>query len=138
MNRAVRLDDLLQGGGGLRGGFEINVAGASSADQLAFLGDDRPGNLPGSPGSFARFQVHNVCGNSIQHFEVRLELPLPRLQEHLFLGHYALRSFLLEDVGCLRAISRLWRLLVKDSELSPDRKSTRLNSSHGYISYAVF
>src|SRR2546422_6127470 len=33
------------------------------------------------------------------------------------------------------------RLLLKDelhSSLSRDRKSTRLNSSHGYISYAVF
>src|SRR2546422_3012252 len=25
-----------------------------------------------------------------------------------------------------------------EAELRPDRKSTRLNSSHGYISYAVF
>src|SRR2546422_1748726 len=25
-----------------------------------------------------------------------------------------------------------------DSPIGPDRKSTRLNSSHGYISYAVF
>src|SRR2546422_6371391 len=25
-----------------------------------------------------------------------------------------------------------------DAEFPPDRKSTRLNSSHGYISYAVF
>src|SRR2546422_6740854 len=28
--------------------------------------------------------------------------------------------------------------LVVDSHDRPDRKSTRLNSSHGYISYAVF
>ena len=27
---------------------------------------------------------------------------------------------------------------AKDSATQPDRKSTRLNSSHGYISYAVF
>src|SRR2546429_5146051 len=27
---------------------------------------------------------------------------------------------------------------VDDYEQQPDRKSTRLNSSHGYISYAVF
>src|SRR2546429_6321140 len=30
------------------------------------------------------------------------------------------------------------RLLGVPGELGPDRKSTRLNSSHGYISYAVF
>src|SRR2546429_3230924 len=36
------------------------------------------------------------------------------------------------DPGVLRRL-RLWR-----SGSSADRKSTRLNSSHGYISYAVF
>src|SRR5687768_18101795 len=30
------------------------------------------------------------------------------------------------------------QLLPEQEELSRDRKSTRLNSSHGYISYAVF
>src|SRR5205809_8110925 len=30
------------------------------------------------------------------------------------------------------------RLLVDVADLHRDRKSTRLNSSHGYISYAVF
>src|SRR2546422_4170923 len=29
-------------------------------------------------------------------------------------------------------------LRAKDGTTRPDRKSTRLNSSHGYISYAVF
>src|SRR2546422_8275211 len=28
--------------------------------------------------------------------------------------------------------------VTADGSVSPDRKSTRLNSSHGYISYAVF
>src|SRR5687768_18282588 len=32
----------------------------------------------------------------------------------------------------------LSRLRVEDATLRQDRKSTRLNSSHGYISYAVF
>src|SRR2546429_4947001 len=32
----------------------------------------------------------------------------------------------------------LFQVLGHDSVLSRDRKSTRLNSSHGYISYAVF
>src|SRR2546429_3563434 len=30
------------------------------------------------------------------------------------------------------------RATARSPEPSPDRKSTRLNSSHGYISYAVF
>src|SRR2546422_6019600 len=30
------------------------------------------------------------------------------------------------------------RLLLHDVDQAADRKSTRLNSSHGYISYAVF
>src|SRR3989449_8294402 len=30
------------------------------------------------------------------------------------------------------------RLKATDDDVMPDRKSTRLNSSHGYISYAVF
>src|SRR2546422_5117053 len=30
------------------------------------------------------------------------------------------------------------RRLARDHPVEPDRKSTRLNSSHGYISYAVF
>jgi len=34
-------------------------------------------------------------------------------------------------VGGLSVLDEIQRLL-------PDRKSTRLNSSHGYISYAVF
>src|SRR2546429_3308884 len=31
-----------------------------------------------------------------------------------------------------------WTLARKAGLAAPDRKSTRLNSSHGYISYAVF
>src|SRR3989449_2650981 len=37
-----------------------------------------------------------------------------------------------DGVGALRLLAALVRLLNRD------RKSTRLNSSHGYISYAVF
>src|SRR2546429_7010115 len=37
--------------------------------------------------------------------------------------------------GCSRHVSRVPRRHI---HVSPDRKSTRLNSSHGYISYAVF
>src|SRR2546429_5758290 len=34
--------------------------------------------------------------------------------------------------------ARLYHVLESPRELMADRKSTRLNSSHGYISYAVF
>src|SRR3990172_11875794 len=40
------------------------------------------------------------------------------------------------EVGGACATDRIWfRIFGKKA---PDRKSTRLNSSHGYISYAVF
>src|SRR2546422_3337917 len=37
-----------------------------------------------------------------------------------------------------RQIRQLDQLCCRAPRLSADRKSTRLNSSHGYISYAVF
>src|SRR2546429_3575136 len=37
-----------------------------------------------------------------------------------------------QELGCTSSIPRVTH------ELEGDRKSTRLNSSHGYISYAVF
>src|SRR5205809_1889718 len=56
--------------------------------------------------------------------------------------HDALPIFV--DPSCLKAggVERLHRLLVghanREVKVLGDRKSTRLNSSHGYISYAVF
>src|SRR2546429_7860762 len=38
----------------------------------------------------------------------------------------------------LDALERLARTVAVVFPVHPDRKSTRLNSSHGYISYAVF
>src|SRR2546429_7195900 len=35
-------------------------------------------------------------------------------------------------------LGKLYTLRHGSRKLDPDRKSTRLNSSHGYISYAVF
>src|SRR5205809_3435952 len=60
------------------------------------------------------------------------------------IAHFPIASFLLKDqpntayriasyiLRCLHA-NALWQ-----QEVAVDRKSTRLNSSHGYISYAVF
>src|SRR2546422_5451507 len=50
-------------------------------------------------------------------------------------GDHDLVPVLLEDPG-EGAHERL--VVVGDEDLARDRKSTRLNSSHGYISYAVF
>src|SRR5687768_18487622 len=40
--------------------------------------------------------------------------------------------------GCARAAARAPRTAPAETGFPRDRKSTRLNSSHGYISYAVF
>src|SRR2546429_1760026 len=54
---------------------------------------------------------------------------LPRLVDRLELPR------LLEEVD---RVARRVELARLDAEVREDRKSTRLNSSHGYISYAVF
>src|SRR5687768_17786113 len=43
-----------------------------------------------------------------------------------------------EDLGVLALVDRLEVVDVRGLKPIEDRKSTRLNSSHGYISYAVF
>src|SRR2546422_3929591 len=58
----------------------------------------------------------------------RSELPL----DDLLVGH---RGMTLEVNDCGGATQRC---RGRRTSARPDRKSTRLNSSHGYISYAVF
>src|SRR2546422_3425495 len=58
----------------------------------------------------------------------------------LYYGPYVPAGALRET---LRAIKKIFPLATCTIEIDgkaerPDRKSTRLNSSHGYISYAVF
>src|SRR2546429_7055159 len=43
-----------------------------------------------------------------------------------------------KETPLLSEFSRDLTQAAMDGVLDPDRKSTRLNSSHGYISYAVF
>src|SRR2546422_6343455 len=43
-----------------------------------------------------------------------------------------------EDCPTMRATRAAAPSVMKMKDASTDRKSTRLNSSHGYISYAVF
>src|SRR5256884_4434730 len=40
--------------------------------------------------------------------------------------------------AAMLALNRAFQLELENQALEGDRKSTRLNSSHGYISYAVF
>src|SRR5687768_17787559 len=42
-----------------------------------------------------------------------------------------------EGVPVYPDAGRFWKM-IQDHKVTVDRKSTRLNSSHGYISYAVF
>src|SRR2546429_4055122 len=42
------------------------------------------------------------------------------------------------EAGVVRYITNKPKLNVPEATMNADRKSTRLNSSHGYISYAVF
>src|SRR2546422_4714842 len=51
--------------------------------------------------------------------------------------HYALDAQGVQQLAQVGAVEAVEPLLVVDDVIG-DRKSTRLNSSHGYISYAVF
>src|SRR2546429_1648356 len=52
--------------------------------------------------------------------------------------HDALPIYHVARKGLAQAVAAAMHLLQRLQALQPDRKSTRLNSSHGYISYAVF
>src|SRR5687768_18211841 len=58
------------------------------------------------------------------------------LQERL--GFAADRTIVLSESGTGTALANRANVLSTLTTLKTDRKSTRLNSSHGYISYAVF
>src|SRR2546429_931207 len=68
------------------------------------------------------------------HAAATLHPPDPRAEQHVGLPD------LIAEFG-LKLLVRRWgeQLLFRKAALfEEDRKSTRLNSSHGYISYAVF
>src|SRR2546422_3636361 len=97
---------------------------------------------PTSPSSSAA--LANSPGTTDQgdtHADLRLHDPVRRLRtlrRHLPVRHHAHRQDL---SACLqhRAEHVLGVLLLREGlSAERDRKSTRLNSSHGYISYAVF
>src|SRR3712207_6002708 len=73
-------------------------------------------------------------------------LPLPAfrrylIQDYLFLIHFArakaLAVFKAESIEAMRDKTEAIRAILSET-LMQDRKSTRLNSSHANISYAVF
>src|SRR2546422_8448594 len=55
----------------------------------------------------------------------------------LVIPNYGRPPWLLTEMGIHTRTEKGWYRLTK-AETQRDRKSTRLNSSHGYISYAVF
>src|SRR3712207_9025574 len=64
----------------------------------------------------------------VRHLEASTKLELP-LSIHISGCHHACAQHTTADIGLLA---------MRDPTAPPDRKSTRLNSSHANISYAVF
>src|SRR3712207_7915462 len=60
------------------------------------------------------------------------------VQRHVHRGGLAPGGVALEDGGRVHRRDRVARLAVDEVVHDEDRKSTRLNSSHANISYAVF
>src|SRR2546422_11505448 len=56
----------------------------------------------------------------------------------LFRSRVGGREVVQQDLGRAEHHGQQVVEVVRDRARQPDRKSTRLNSSHGYISYAVF
>src|SRR2546429_3239776 len=79
---------------------------------------------------------HNVPGIALD----QLELHNVKAEAANYSGKPAVRVDALPDAanGASYAILKGSRLHNGTIEVELDRKSTRLNSSHGYISYAVF
>src|SRR2546429_3162581 len=53
-------------------------------------------------------------------------------------GPYLELATIAETLGTLERVAYASDQFIHDLAVGRDRKSTRLNSSHGYISYAVF
>src|SRR2546422_4903543 len=68
--------------------------------------------------------IRDVAVTGVQTCALPISRPLER---HRY-------SYTEDKSGC----KAMGRNLIQRISIHPDRKSTRLNSSHGYISYAVF
>src|SRR6266436_6614029 len=98
----------------------------------------RGGGNGGKPPRIERVDA-DLAGGELQHRDLELAGPLARFGEHAPRDPIArLRGD--STVGCARRAEAqpFGDDAVDDEFLLRDRKSTRLNSSHGYISYAVF
>src|SRR2546422_7733424 len=83
------------------------------------------------------FFFNDTATTEIYTLSLHDALPISHLRVHSPAGARALRSAGLDPGVFLPAAGQ--RILARrGTEQRPDRKSTRLNSSHGYISYAVF
>src|SRR2546422_702044 len=108
-------------------GFVDSVVGGGGLIQMPALFLFLPPELSASVVTVsATNKMSSICGTSMAVFQYSRRIPI-RWPSILPAG---LAAFLFSFLGA-RTLS-----LIKPHLL--DRKSTRLNSSHGYISYAVF
>src|SRR2546422_3044080 len=84
-------------------------------------------------GEFERNDMVEYFGEQLQGFA---------FTEHAWVQSYGTRyvkpPIIYGDVSRPRPMTVRWSTFAQSKTARPDRKSTRLNSSHGYISYAVF
>src|SRR2546422_165352 len=116
----------------------------SSARSTLITGDSLRGERNGEVGTAARRAVDREA--AAQHLHPILDPPQPEVPPFDSHVHFARQHPLaLEPPAVVgdgeldrRAAPRDADALARRPAVAVDRKSTRLNSSHGYISYAVF
>src|SRR4030042_98768 len=99
-----------------------------------------------------KVHVLPIDGKNLVPEVVKTILYITRDYRH-FIGQEAVELYYKQNINRQRRFVKKWSgeidyrgsdmhyvrdIYVYVDELQPDRKSTRLNSSHGYISYAVF
>src|SRR5687768_17709393 len=80
----------------------------------------------------------DVCSSDLSHLLNCIQLtPMGSIKTYLIIFLF---SCLLEtiSISAQNRVQKLYSRSLMDGKKEIDRKSTRLNSSHGYISYAVF
>ena len=105
-----------------------NFVKAIYKNKINDVKNTKPGNIAkllGISNAAATDMAKSLASKNLLNYEKYKALKLTKTGEKLALN--VIRKH------------RLWEaFLHKTFEMSLDRKSTRLNSSHGYISYAVF